>query len=99
MERTLRQMLKLIQTYETDEVILGLAGEQANQWQRFGVDPDLDTLLSQDLTLQVDVGMGNTDPVKKVERLIYGLKATTELVPENIKRMKSDQITNERGQQ
>lgn len=69
-EPVLRQLVKMEQTYETDEVVLGLAGQKAGYFQRFGANAQLDSLLTQELTVSVNVGMGATDPDTRLQRFI-----------------------------
>jgi hypothetical protein len=77
----LRQLMQLEQHYETDHTILALAGKKAQLVQKYGVDEITDDLLNRELTLTVNVGMGATDPVTKMERFraalvtYYGLTA------------------------
>jgi hypothetical protein len=69
----LTQIMKLEQHYETDMVILALAGQKAQIFQRFGVSEVNDALLERELTLAVHVGMGATDPVQKLQRFVYAV--------------------------
>lgn len=94
MEPTLRQLLRLTQMYETDEVILTTSAVNSDLWQRFGTDQVTDSLLRQDLTLRVNLGMGNTDPVRRVERLVYAIGQASRL-PGMPERMKSSKISDE----
>ena len=73
MEPVLRQLQRLIAMYETDETIIQLAGEQANAFERMGESKIPDSIFLQNLYVRVDVGMGNTDPMRKVERLVFGV--------------------------
>lgn len=66
-EPVLRQLVKLEAKYETDEIVLGVAGGKA-QLQRYGVDRITDDLLNQDVTIYVNVGMGATDPNSKLQK-------------------------------
>jgi len=66
-EPVLRQLVKLEQAYETDEVVLGLAAERAQLFQKYGVNEITDELLNQELTVSVNVGMGATDPLTKMQ--------------------------------
>lgn len=93
-EPTLRQMVRLIQYYETDATIIQLAGKKAEAWQRFGVEKVTDDILRQELTVRVNVGMGNTDPQSRVEKLIFAVKATAEL-PKMAGKLKSGEVANE----
>lgn len=72
-EPVLRQLLLLEQYYETDMVILTLAGKKAQLVQKFGVDQLTDELMLQELTLSVGVGMGTTNPTEKVNLLLTTL--------------------------
>ncbi|HEV2390091.1 MAG TPA: hypothetical protein VGS04_05130, partial [Nitrososphaerales archaeon] len=68
-----RQLVLLEQNYETDQAVLTLAGEKAQIRQKFNVDEITDQLLEQELTTQINVGMGATDPVMKLQRFVYGV--------------------------
>ncbi len=94
MEPTLRQLVKLIQMYETDQTILTLAANKAQIWMRYGISDITDELLRQDLTVRVNVGMGNTDPVRRVEKLLFGVTQAAAL-PTMAQRIKAGQITDE----
>lgn len=93
-EPTLRQMVRLVQHYETDQTILSLAAKKSNMLQRFGIDQITDELLMNELTVRVNVGMGNTDPQRRVEKLMYATKNAAGL-PGMAMRMKSEQIADE----
>jgi hypothetical protein len=93
-EPVLRQFVRLIQMYETDEVILALAAEQAQVFQKFGSKEIPDTLLQQELTVNVDVGMGNTDPMRRVERLLFGVTNSLS-IPGMAERVKASAIADE----
>lgn len=69
----LKQVMMLEQKYETDQVILALAGERAKINQRYGINEVTDDMLDRELTLTVNVGMGATDPVMKLQRFVYAV--------------------------
>jgi len=69
------QMVALEQAYETDEVLLALAGENSKIYQKYGINEITDELLRQNLTITVNVGMDATDPIKRIEKLSYALDA------------------------
>lgn len=75
----LRQLVALEQAYETDEVVLAVAAKKAQLRQKYGVDRVTDELLEQELTLNVNVGMGATDPGLKLQKFIVGMKAYAEM--------------------
>ena len=67
-EPVLRQLVKLERYYETDETILALMGEK--------LDTQItDEMFDTDVSLNVSVGMGATDPVMKMNRLLAGVQA------------------------
>lgn len=91
-EPVMRQMVKLEQKYETDEVILSLAGRRA-EIQRYGQGQVTDELLNQSLTTTVDVGLGATDPQAKLQKFLaafktYGeaMQITPDANPEAVRR-------------
>lgn len=69
----LRQMVLLEQYYETDSVLLGMAGRKANLMQRFGVDQVTDDMLLQELTCNVNVGIGATNPQDQINNFMSGM--------------------------
>lgn len=91
MEPVLRQLQRLCAMYETDESLLSLAGEKAQAFERFGVNKMSDELMLEQLTVSVDVGMGNTDPMRKVERLVFGTTQVANL-PNMAGRIKGQQV-------
>ena len=93
-EPTLRQLVQLEQFYETDEVIMSIASNKAKLLQRFGIDRLTDDLLRQELTVRVNVGVGNTDPQQRVEKLMFAVKNAAGL-PKMAERMKSSDIADE----
>lgn len=73
-EPIVRQIVLLEQHYETDEVILGIAGKKAKLFEKFGIDEGHDALLERELTVSVNVGMGATDPVSRLQRFVFAVK-------------------------
>lgn len=94
MEPVLRQLSRLIQHYETDEVILAIAADKADLLDKFNEDEVTDEMLRQELVVRVNVGMGNTDPMRKVERLTFGLERAINL-PGVAERVKGMAVANE----
>lgn len=79
-EPALRQIVLLEQAYETDEVILALAGQKAKLMERFNIDAITDELLEQELSLSVNVGMGATNPKEQVANFTQGMSALRDLL-------------------
>lgn len=71
-EPVLQQMVRMEQAYETDLSIIALAGKKAQLYQKFGVTEIDDELLAQDLTVRVNVGIGATDPMQRVQKFAMG---------------------------
>jgi hypothetical protein len=81
-EPVLRQLIRLEQRYESDDVILGLAMRQSEtlqNLQRYGVSPDLDRLLDQELTVTVNVGIGQTDPNMRLQKFQTAMGALMQI--------------------
>jgi len=87
----LKQLLAMLKTYETDQVVLSIAASRSRTLQKLseklGVQIDLNflhQLLEQDLKTVVNVGLGATDPILKINnfRLILdSLTATITTAP------------------
>jgi hypothetical protein len=78
-EPLLRHLVKLEQAYETDPVVLALAGQEAQLWQKFGINAITDTLLQQELTIKVNVGIGATNPKQKLQNFLTATTAVGKL--------------------
>lgn len=72
-EPVLRQLILLEQYYETDMMLLMMAGKQAELVQQFGSDEITDEILMQELTLNVNVGIGSTNPQEKINSFMQGM--------------------------
>jgi hypothetical protein len=79
-EPVLRQIVMLEQYYETDETVLGLCGQAAGLFQKFGIDQITDDMLMQEFTLNVNVGMGATNPQEQVQQFISGMQALRDIL-------------------
>lgn len=75
----LRQLVLLEQYYETDQVMLAVAGEKAQVMKRFGVDEITDSILEKKMAVNVNLGMGATDPSTKQQRLHGALGVCSQL--------------------
>lgn len=96
MEPVLRQVVWMEQSYETDTVVLALAGKKAKLHQKFGIDTITDDLLAQSLTLKVNAGTGSTNTVNQLERLIYAVSNIKEMFGEvGSMRLKEDELIKE----
>lgn len=71
-EPVLRQLIKLEQAYETDPVILALAGKQSQLLQKFNIDEITDELLNHEVTTKVNVGIGASNPQLKLKNFATG---------------------------
>ena len=85
-EKVLKQLLRLEQYYETDEIVLAVAGKAASDRFGFNTDEVMDELLRQDVLLKVNVGLNATDPLKKVQNLLFGIQTLAQFpgIPEKI---------------
>jgi hypothetical protein len=64
----LAQLVRLEQWYEHDPIVLGLCGARAKLFQKHGIDQINDDLLSQEVTIRVNVGLGAGDPAARLQR-------------------------------
>lgn len=71
-EPVLRQLVKLEKHYETDPVVMDLMGKKFDRELR---DEDFDT----DVELSVNVGMGATDPMMRLNKLLSAARAYAEI--------------------
>ena len=86
-EPVLKQVIKLEQYYESDEAILSVVSNKVGLWQRYGMDRITDRLLMGSMTVEVDVGFGSTNPNQRIQRIVNGMGAVFNIVPEMRGRM------------
>jgi hypothetical protein len=91
----LKQLLLLSQEYETDAVVMALAGDKAKLVQRFGVNEVTDELLRAKLTLNVNVGIGATNPTARVEKLLTALTSIGKVKPGLMQRLDDEELVSE----
>lgn len=72
-EKVMKQLVKLIQKYESNIAVIALAGQKAQIFKKYGVDRITDDLLNQDLLTTVNVGTGATDPIGKLQKFMMAL--------------------------
>ncbi|THF55924.1 portal protein [Pseudothauera rhizosphaerae] len=85
-EPVLRQVLALEQAYETDEAILALSARRAKIVEQYGeaaFSMAFD-LLDQDMFLNVNVGIGATNPVDQMQKFIGGMNALREMLADGV---------------
>lgn len=78
-EPMLRQLVKMEQAYETNAVVLALAGNKAQLFQKFGIDEITDDLLGQELTMSVNVGVGSTNPQQGLKNFVMGVTTLAQI--------------------
>lgn len=79
-EPAIGQIVRLCQFYEHDATILGLCGEKAQLWQKFGVDQITDELLETQVTTRVDIGVGAGDPQQRLAKFQMAVAAAMPLL-------------------
>lgn len=78
-EPVLRQLMKLEQYYESDEVVLALAAQKARLWTKFGISQVSDDLLKKDLNLVINVGMGATNPDDRLKKFMQAVAMSNQV--------------------
>lgn len=76
----LRQLILLEQYYETDQVLLAIAGKKAEVLQRFGMSEVTDAILEKRMSVNINLGMGATDPTTKQQRFGQALALISNLM-------------------
>lgn len=94
-EPVVRQLLLLEKAYEDDETLLQIAGEKAKLAQRFGVDEVTDEILRAQLTTEINVGFGATNPEERVNRMGMALGAVAQFIPQAMQMANVEEIVSE----
>ena len=85
-EPTLRQLVKLEQHYEDDITVLGIAGEEA-QLHRYGVERINNEFIDRDVNVRVNVGVGATDPMQRIEKFKIAAEVLGSIFGEGLQSM------------
>ena len=93
-EPVLRKFDRLIAMFETDETIKQVAAANSEVALMYGTSDELDHMLDHEMVVSVNVGMGNTNPMQKLQRFntILGAAAA---IPEIAQRMNPEEIGKE----
>lgn len=95
-EPVLRQLIKLIQYYESDQNVIATSAKRAKLMQRFNVDQITDDMLTSQVTLTVDVGIGSSDPMMSLQKFEKASQITVGLFGEKIQgEFKRDAVIDE----
>jgi hypothetical protein len=94
-EDCLRQVMKLEQYYEADERVLAIAGDKAKLRQKFNTDKITDALLTQQVTLRINIGIGASDPMVRLQKLGGALEMLTKVAPTALQRLRQDPLIEE----
>jgi len=90
----LKDIVHLTQMYESDETVIALAVEKSDAFKKYGLDHVTDELLMQELVVQVNVGLGNTDPMARLQKLIFGV-SNVNGIPGMAKRLRGTALADE----
>lgn len=82
----LRQLVLLEQHYETDKVLLAKASREADLKQ-FGYDAPTDEMIMQELTLDVNVGIGATNPQDQVNNFLKAMTSLRDILKDGVLEM------------
>jgi len=79
-EPVLRQLILLEQHYETDEVVLKIAAQKAQLFKNYGLYSIGEDLMTKDVLLNVNVGMGASNPQQRMQNFLFATNAAIQLM-------------------
>ncbi|MET4187609.1 hypothetical protein ABIB86_000442 [Bradyrhizobium sp. JR1.7] len=79
-EPVLAQIVRLEQFYESDPLILGIAGEKAKLMQKYGINEISNELLENQVTLRVNIGLGAGDPQQRLAKFNSAIQVALPLL-------------------
>jgi hypothetical protein len=91
----LKQLVKLEQEYENDQTILAVAGEKGKLFQKYGVSHVMDYMLDEHLTTTVNVGIGATNPMQRIENLTLAIGTLSQFAPQTVQGLDSKELVEE----
>lgn len=80
-EPALRQIVRCIQYYEDDERIFAIAGARAKMFERYGVNEITDADLESEVSVRIDVGIGTSDPMQKLQKFGMAMQGVATAAP------------------
>lgn len=90
-EPVLRQLVRMEQAYETDEIVLAAAGEKVNI-------QDMNVLLegmTGEMNVRVNVGFGATNPDMRLRRIQQGLAVVGQFRPQMLEQLDDAEVIKE----
>lgn len=90
----LKKLVRMEAAYETDMTVLAIAGERA-QLPKYGINQVTDAMLNADLILQVNVGMGATNPQAKIQRFMGTIGAYSQIAMNPPPGLNLEEVRNE----
>jgi hypothetical protein len=90
----LKKLVRMEAAYETDLTVLAIAGQRA-QLPKYGVNEVTDQMLNADLILQVNVGMGATNPLAKIQRFMGAIGAYSQIAMNPPPGLNLEEVRNE----
>lgn len=95
-EPVLRQVVKLEQYYESDQNVLAISARRAKLFQKFNVDQITDDMLTSQVAVSVDVGLGSSDPMQSLAKFQQASQITLGLLGQPVQmRLKQDAVIDE----
>jgi hypothetical protein len=94
-EPVLKQLCRMEQAYETDQLVMGICGRRAQAFVKFGVDEVTDAMLQGMVTVRVNAGFGATQPEKRVAKLTMGLQTIGQFMPNMLQSMDPKEVITE----
>jgi hypothetical protein len=82
-EPVLAQIVRLEQYYESNAIILGLAGERAQLVQKHGISEITDDLLAHEVTIRVNAGLGSGDPRQRLQKFHMAIGVAAPLLAQS----------------
>lgn len=79
-QTALQQIVRLEQYYEQDTTVLGIVGQRAQLFQKFGINKIDNELLEQEVTVRVSAGLGAGDPQQRLAKFESAAQILTPLM-------------------
>ena len=94
-EPVIKQLIQMEQRHETDPAIFAMVGEKMELWKRFGISEIQDDMIQGNMTVEVNVGFGATNPSQRINRLAQALQTIGAFAPDMAKRINQDEVGKE----
>jgi len=94
-EKTLSQVVRMEQFYETDQGIFNMIGQKAKLYQKYGLTKLQDHMIQGDMDVKINVGIGSTSPDQRLNRVLSTIGTLAKAAPKLMGKLNEHELAAE----